>query len=404
MNRLGKVYGKDYKISLVQPKSHAGYYPGAIPMTIKLIFDLEGKILGAGIVGYDGVDKRIDVIATLIRMGGTIYDLKELELAYAPPFSSAKDPVNMAGFTAENILSGDMDAIIWSEIDQADKDKSILLDVRDKIELELGYIEGAKHIPVNDLRQRMSELDKEKEILIYCAVGIRGYIAARLLMQHGYKVKNLIGGYNFYKCVIKDFTKEVNPIECDYSDKKKQDKKHVNAVESDELTIRLNACGLQCPGPILQVSEKIKEVNEGDILEISATDPGFPVDVKAWSEKTGNQFIRTEKRAKEFVVWVRKSSGKAKKQAMTTSDKSTMVVFSGDMDKALASFIIANGAAAMGKEVTMFFTFWGLNILRRSEKVNVKKSFIEKMFGFMMPKGVNKLQLSKMNMGGMGTA
>ncbi len=404
LNRLGKVYGKDYKISLVQPKSHAGYYPGAIPMTIKLIFDLEGKILGAGIVGYDGVDKRIDVIATLIRMGGTIYDLKELELAYAPPFSSAKDPVNMAGFTAENILSGDMDAIIWSEIDQADKDKSILLDVRDKIELELGYIEGAKHIPVNDLRQRMSELDKEKEILIYCAVGIRGYIAARLLMQHGYKVKNLIGGYNFYKCVIKDFTKEVNPIECDYSDKKKQDKKHVNAVESDELTIRLNACGLQCPGPILQVSEKIKEVNEGDILEISATDPGFPVDVKAWSEKTGNQFIRTEKRAKEFVVWVRKSSGKAKKQAMTTSDKSTMVVFSGDMDKALASFIIANGAAAMGKEVTMFFTFWGLNILRRSEKVNVKKSFIEKMFGFMMPKGVNKLQLSKMNMGGMGTA
>ncbi|QUI24313.1 FAD-dependent oxidoreductase [Vallitalea pronyensis] len=404
LNRLGKVYGKDYMMTVVQPKSHAGYYPGAIPMTIKLMFDLEGKVLGAGIVGYDGVDKRIDVIATLMRMGGTIHDLKELELAYAPPFSSAKDPVNMAGFTAENILRGDMEPIIWSEIEQADQDKSILLDVRDKIELDLGYIEGAKHIPVNDLRQRMHELDKEKEILIYCAVGIRGYIAARLLNQHGYKVKNLIGGYNFYKCVIKDFTKEVNPIECDYSDKKKQDIPLINAAESDEITIRLNACGLQCPGPILQVSEKMKEVNEGDILEISATDPGFPVDVRAWCEKTGNVFMRTEKRAKEFVVWIKKGSGKAKKQEVNHSDKSTMVVFSGDMDKALASFIIANGAAAMGKDVTMFFTFWGLNILRRAEKVNVNKSFIEKMFGFMMPKGVNKLQLSKMNMGGMGTA
>lgn len=406
LNRKGKVYGKDYKISLVQPKSHAGYYPGAIPMTIKLIFDLEGKILGAGIVGYDGVDKRIDVIATLLRMGGTIYDLRNLELAYAPPFSSAKDPVNMAGFVAENILSGNMEAILWNEIDKADKDTSIILDVRDKIETELGIIDGAMHIPVNDLRERMDELDKSKEILIYCAVGIRGYIAARLLMQHGYKVKNLIGGYNFYKCIVKDFTKDLQLVDCEYSDKKKQESQLANQEpEAGELTIRLNACGLQCPGPILQVSQKIKEVNDGDVLEISATDPGFPVDVKAWCDKTGNQFLRTEKRDKEFIVWVRKgSNNKSKKEESVVVDKSTMVVFSGDMDKALASFIIANGAAAMGKEVTMFFTFWGLNVLRKSEKIHVKKSAIEKMFGWMMPKGAGKLQLSKMNMAGMGTA
>jgi NADPH-dependent 2,4-dienoyl-CoA reductase/sulfur reductase-like enzyme/peroxiredoxin family protein/TusA-related sulfurtransferase/rhodanese-related sulfurtransferase len=411
LNRLGKEYGKDYKIALVQPSSHAGYYPGAIPMTIKLIFDLEGKILGAGIVGYDGVDKRIDVIATLLRMGGTIYDLKELELAYAPPFSSAKDPVNMAGFTAENILNGDMDVVRSNEIDKFEKDKSIILDVREPIELELGYIEGAVNIPVNSLRDRMNELDNNKEILIYCAVGIRGYIASRLLGQKGFKTKNLIGGYNFYKCVNKNYSKiDQDSLDCSCCDKTEEGGETMDKVskelKKEGITIKLNACGLQCPGPIMQVSNKIKEINEGDILEISATDPGFPVDVKAWCEKTGNRFIRTEKKQKEFVVWISKGTTKIqeKSNVAVSADKSTMVVFSGDLDKALASFIIANGAAAMGKEVTMFFTFWGLNILRKAEKIKVMKSPVERMFGFMMPKGTKKLQLSKMNMGGMGSA
>ncbi|WP_066498530.1 DsrE/DsrF/DrsH-like family protein [Abyssisolibacter fermentans] len=409
LNKIGKEYGKDYKIALVQPKSHAGYYPGAIPMTIKLLFDSEGKIIGAQIVGYDGVDKRIDVIATLIRMGGTISDLKELELAYAPPYSSAKDPVNMAGFTAENILNGDMNVILWNEIDKADKEKSIILDVRDAIELELGFIEGAINIPVNSLRDRISELDKDKEILIYCAVGIRGYIASRILSQQGYKVKNLIGGYNFYKCVVKDYkkveTKSEGCVCCEDYLEESDLIKEIDVKSQNGTVIRLNACGLQCPGPIMQVSQKIKEINQGDILEISATDPGFPIDVKAWCQKTGNSFIKTEKKEKEFMVWISKGNSiVAKNHKQTNVDKSTMVVFSGDLDKALASFIIANGAAAMGKEVTMFFTFWGLNILRKDEKVKVKKSLIEKMFGFMMPKGTKKLQLSKMNMAGMGSA
>jgi NADPH-dependent 2,4-dienoyl-CoA reductase/sulfur reductase-like enzyme/peroxiredoxin family protein/TusA-related sulfurtransferase/rhodanese-related sulfurtransferase len=405
LNRLGKEYGKDYKIALVQPNSHAGYNPGAIPMTIKLIFDLEGNILGAGIVGYDGVDKRIDVIATLLRMGGTIYDLKELELAYAPPYSSAKDPVNMAGFSAENILNQDMPVVLWNEIDKISKEKSIILDVREDIELELGYIEGATHIPVNSLRDRMDELNKEKEILVYCAVGIRGYIATRILSQNGYKARNLIGGYNFYKYVVNDYKKVENTSsKIDKCEEKKTNNEAGDNVTSKGITIRLNACGLQCPGPIMQVSEKMKEVNEGDILEISATDPGFPIDVKAWCEKTGNKFIRTEKRQSEFVVWISKGSGNNASVKVKEEDKSTMVVFSGDLDKALASFIIANGAAAMGKNVTMFFTFWGLNILRKHEKVKVNKTIIEKMFGFMMPKGSKKLQLSKMNMGGMGSA
>ncbi|GMQ55750.1 CoA-disulfide reductase [Vallitalea sediminicola] len=412
LNRIGKKYQEDYKISLVQPKSHAGYYPGAIPMTIKLMFDLKGKVLGAEIIGYEGVDKRIDVIATLIKMGGTIYDLKELELAYAPPYSSAKDPVNMAGFSAENILNGDMEVILWDEIDKEDKQSSIILDVRDDIELDLGYIEGAKNIPVNSLRDRIGELDKNKEILVYCAIGIRGYIASRILTQYGYKAKNLIGGYNFYKCVVKDYTKMTGAdIDCDCCEDNsdENDKRKVEKVESLEnkgITIKLNACGLQCPGPIMQVNNKMKEINQGDILEISATDPGFPIDVKAWCKKTGNSFIKSEKREKEFAVWIGKGNDNVeiKKTSSIAADKSTMVVFSGDLDKALASFIIANGAASMGKQVSMFFTFWGLNILRKEQKVKVKKSVIEKMFGFMMPKGTKKLKLSKMHMAGMGSA
>lgn len=408
LKKNGKKYGEDYKITVIQPKSHAGYYPGAIPMVIKLIFDLEGKILGAQIVGYDGVDKRIDVIATLIRMGGTIYDLKELELAYAPPYSSAKDPVNMAGFTAENIINGNMDIVLWDEIDTVKN--AIILDVRDELELTLGSIENAINIPVNELRDRLDELDKRKEILIYCAIGIRGYIAARILEQKGYKARNLIGGYNFYKCVIKDYS-QATDIEqgcyCCGDNRKTEENKGEEMIDMDNV-IRLNACGLQCPGPILQVSNKIKEIEEGEILEVSATDPGFPIDVQSWCKTTNNTFINTEKRDKEFVVWIKKGRENMvlaqENKVVESKDGSTMVVFSGDLDKAIASFIIANGAAAMGKKVTMFFTFWGLNVIRKTEKVNVKKSFIENMLGFMMPRGTGKLALSKMHMGGMGSA
>jgi len=199
LNRLGKKYKEDYLISFIHAKSHAGYYPQALLLTIKLIFDLKGKILGAQIVGYDGVDKRIDVLATAIRFGGTIYDLKELELAYAPPYSSAKDPVNMSGFVAENILNGDVEPILWNEMKDLDREKIIILDVREAVEREMGYIEGSINIPLDELRDRMDELDKDKTIIVYCAIGLRGYIGARILKQNGFKVKNFCGGFTTYK-------------------------------------------------------------------------------------------------------------------------------------------------------------------------------------------------------------
>lgn len=175
-------------------------------------------------------------------------------------------------------------------------------------------------------------------------------------------------------------------------------------------TIRLNACGLQCPGPIMQVYERMKELKEGDILEVLATDPGFINDIKVWCSRTGNTLLKTEKREKEFLAMIQKgmveevalSDAREEQYPISNSEDKTLVVFSGDLDKAIASFIIANGAASMGRKVTMFFTFWGLNILRKHEKMNVKKGFMDRMFGIMMPRGSQRLKLSKMNMAGMG--
>jgi len=188
-----------YRTIYVHPNSHAGYYPGAKAIAMKLLFNDEGRILGAQAFGSEGVDKRIDVIATVLRLKGTVDDLAELELAYAPPFSSAKDPVNMAGYLAQNVLSGQLDIFTVKDLETLQPNEQVLLDVRTAAEYEQGHIDGAVLIPVDELRERMNELDKDKEIYAYCGVGIRGYIAARILTEHGYKVKNLTGGYRTYE-------------------------------------------------------------------------------------------------------------------------------------------------------------------------------------------------------------
>ena len=204
--KLGKDPNKDYFVALINQKSHAGYYPGATPITLKLIFAPDGKIFGAQAVGMEGVDKRIDVIATTQRLGGTIYDLCELELAYAPPFSSAKDPVNMVGFVAENILNGLASFTLWDEINKNIKenpDNQIILDVTEDFEREAFKIPNSYHIPLGQLRQRLNELDKDKLIIPYCAVGVRSYNADRILMNNGFKnVKIYPGGTSLYRAVF----------------------------------------------------------------------------------------------------------------------------------------------------------------------------------------------------------
>lgn len=391
--------GIPYKVIYVHPFAHASYYPAALPLSLKLIFNEDGKILGAQSIGYDGVDKRIDVIASVIRLGGTVHDLTELELSYAPPFSSAKDPVNMAGFTAENILNGLSDVITPSELISYDMKDVILVDVRSEIEFANGHLEGAMNLPVDNLRENLSSLDKNKEIIVYCQVGIRGYIAERILRQSGFKSKNLTGGYKTMSMLnFKPKNHSAALGEVATTTLTKSDPKNFDDV--------LDACGLCCPGPLMQVKASLDTMSDGKILKVNATDPGFYEDIKAWCSKTNNTLVNLERAGANITAYIKKGKIKSDIAEINSSlpikDNKTMVVFSGDLDKAIASFIIANGAASMGKKVTMFFTFWGLNILRKPESVPVKKDFIGKMFGIMMPRGSKKLKLSKMNMMGMG--
>jgi len=195
-----KKHDIPYLVSYTHSGSHAGYYPGATNTSIKILFSPgTGKVLGAQIVGKIGVDKRIDVLATAIRAKMTVFDLQELELAYAPPYSSAKDPINICGFVAANILKGDMEIAHWSELDALQKNGEVLIDLRTQFELNhVGKIEGALHIPIDNLRSRLSELDKQKNYIPFCAIGFRGYLAHRILVQNGFKSRNLSGGFMTY--------------------------------------------------------------------------------------------------------------------------------------------------------------------------------------------------------------
>lgn len=401
--RVLKALNIAYKAIYVHSNCHASYYPDAMPVSIKLLFNEEGKVLGAQAFGYKGVDKRIDDIAVLMRMGGTIYDMTELELAYAPPFGSAKDPVNMAAYVAENVLTGKMDVVTPSDIDNRDVQNTLLLDVRDEMEVANGKIEGSLNIPVNQLRDRMSELDKNKEILIYCAVGLRGYIASRILMANGFKVKNLTGGFKSYS-MSKFKPDKIQPDDESGEDMKKTEGMNKSNGEADVV---LDACGLCCPGPLMQLSASLKDMSEGQVLAVTASDPGFYEDVKAFCNRTNNELLSRNKDKGIITARIKKGNEKAMTSESpsgiaSNKDNKTMVVFSGELDKAIASFIIANGAASMGKKVTMFFTFWGLNILRKHDKISVQKGFMDKMFGAMMPRGSKRLKLSNMNMMGMG--
>ncbi|MEG2290142.1 MAG: CoA-disulfide reductase [Clostridium sp.] len=406
----------DYKAIHLHPSSHAGYYPGAFPVSLKLLFSpMDGKILGAQGVGLDGVDKRIDVIATAIKGNLTVFDLPDLELCYAPPYSSAKDPVNMAGYIASNIMDNLVDIFQWHEVDELSNKGEFILDVREPMEAEVGNILNSVNLPLNTLRDNLDKLPKDKTIYVYCQVGLRGYIACRLLTQHGFKCKNLDGGYKTY-CITKLplNSKDNNNCSNTNTDVKSNCFSSNNELKCEEIpkaTVTINACGLQCPGPIRKVFEEMTKMNSGDVLEIKASDPGFKKDIESWCNKTGNILLKSEfnKDSNAFVATLQKGSNTSLTESCATDisttspkDGATLVVFSGDLDKAIASFIIATGAASMGKPVTMFFTFWGLNILKRKDKPSVKKDAMEKMFDIMLPSNTSKLPLSKMNMAGMG--
>jgi TusA-related sulfurtransferase/rhodanese-related sulfurtransferase len=381
--KLARQQGLKYKAVHIHPNSHAGYYPGALPLDMKLIFQEDGKILGAQAVGYKGVEKRIDVLATAIKGNLTVYDLQDLELAYAPPYSSGKDPVNMLGYAAANILDHMLDTVRYDEIDQLVAAGNILVDVSQPEEIDLGKIEGSINIPLPELRRRLGELPKDQTIYVTCRIGLRGYIASRILAQHGFKPANLDGGYRTYASVYGNTLKKESELNQSVDDTGKAvNKKPDDFMIADIITAdkKIDATCLQCPGPIKLVYESMKMLDEGQILEVSVTDPGFSRDIKAWSIKTGNTLLKTEKEGDNLKAYIRKGRKAETEMEQKNSSSSsnqkgaTLIVFNQDMDKALASFIIATGAASMGKQVTMFFTFWGLNILRKDHPPAVKKT------------------------------
>jgi len=395
-----KAKGIEYSKAYLQPSSHAGYYPDAYPMVFKLLFcPKDGRIMGAQIIGKEGVDKRIDVVSSLVQLGKTVYDMAELELSYAPPYSSAKDPVNLAGMIAINQIEGNNPVVFLDELDKLKSAGAIILDVRTSLEYGIGHVEGAINIPFSELRQRTAELPRVKKIVICCNQGKTAYYALRVLKNLGYHdVYNLSGGFKLYKFVSAQ-QENVGIFSGNFIDKTDE----LRSVVSGQGTVfYVDATGIQCPGPIMRLAKSLEDKNVGDVIEITATDPGFKNDVDVWCKTTGNTLLSMTD--KEGKITARVQKGK-KMAASFTGDiphDKTIVVFSSDMDRAIAAFVIASGGLSLGRKVTMFFTFWGLNILRKKNPPRLKKDIFEKMFGIMMPRGTFKLKLSQMNFFGIG--
>ncbi len=410
--RFLKLKKIPYSTVLIHSSSHAGYYPGALPFTLKLNYHTEdGRVLGGQAVGYDGVDKIMEQLSIATQLGMTIFQLKEIEQAYAPPFSSAKAPVNMLGFVAENIHTGKFKTCTWKELLRRDKDSSIILDVRTQPETLIGMIEGAINIPVDELRNRLNDIPKDKKIYVYCAVGLRAYIACRILAENDFKdVYDLAGGYKTWETVTAiqsnvDIYDKYKVLKNDEIRRLDEDNTDLVNSQLSKGYVDIDACGMQCPGPVIKLKEGIDKLGVGNNIRVLASDPGFARDVKSWCNMTGHTLLKlAEEHGKVEAIIRKNETGSSQGGAGSSINKNekTIIVFNDDFDKVLAAFVIANGARAMGRKMTMFFTFWGLNILKKKHPPKVKKELISKMFGFMMPKDMDHLKLSKMNMGGLG--
>lgn len=397
-----KQMGIPYLSATIHNGSHAGYYPGSLQMDIKITFSpTDGKLYGAQIVGYDGVDTRIDQYALAIKQGATVEQLTRLEHAYAPPFSSAKDPVAISGYVAGNILSGKMTPLYWREMQQADKSQVTLVDVRTPDEYALGTIPGAINIPLDNLRERLADIPENKPVYLFCGVGLRGYLASNILKSKGYPdVRNLIGGLTTYNAATATI-KTPEGFVCDTTT-------HACPASScrcDKSIIKVDACGIQCPGPILKLKQAMDVLAVGQQLEVRATDAGFPRDAEAWCRTTGHKFLGKRAEGGIQIVEIEKAAPQVVEatQPQISEPGKTLILFSDDLDKTLATFVLANGAAATGKKVSIFFTFWGLNAIKKVRKPKVKKDIFGRMFGWMLPADSTQLALSKMNMLGIGS-
>ena len=386
-----KSLGVEYHKIYTHPASNASYYPGGAQLHLKLLFDFDGKILGAQAVGTKGVDKRIDVIGAAMQSGRTAPELAELELAYAPPFNSAKDPVNFLGMIAQNVLDG------MSELAYADAipEGVQVIDVREAAEHQAGAIPGAVNIPLGQLRGRLGELDRSREFVVSCQVGLRGYLAERILKQNGFRVRNLSGGYLTWK-----FTHQGLPAP--RREKPAPAAPATVPASSAPVVRELDVRTLACPGPIVRLKNEIEPLAPGSMLKVLAAS-SFAPDLEAWLKAGGHELLSLERKEEHLEALLRKGGGTVSSPA-PGGDGAAIVLFSNDFDKAMAALIIACGMAASGMKVGIFFTFWGLSVLRRNPGPRVSKGFVSRLFGWMLPRGAEKLALSKMNMAGIGTA
>lgn len=392
-----KATGKTYRKVYLHAGSHAGYYPGATTLHIKLLFGDDGQIYGGQVIGAEGADKRADVLATAMRAGMDVRQLAELELCYAPPFSSAKDPITVAGMIATNALDG-VTTLAYADALPAG---ARLLDVREPAELAQGTLPGAVNIPLHKLRARAFELPKDRQIVIFCQVGLRGYVAERILKQLGYDVANLSGGFLTWK--------QFQPGMWLPSDEQialastGSEGGPTLASEDEEPKTVVDVRALQCPGPVVRIKQELDGLGEGATVKVLAS-LAFAPDLASWAQCAGHKVVKLVRKDTHLEAVVRKGAPQPCTGAGAAASAGALVLFSNDLDKALAALIIATGMAAAGMQVSIFFTFWGLSVLRKHPGPQVKKSLLSAMFGFMLPKGARKLALSKMHMAGMGTA
>ena len=284
-----------------------------------------------------------------------------------------------------------------NDADWVIENNEFLLDVREPVEYEAGHIKGAENISVNELENRLNEIPENRRIYVYCQRGRRGATAVSTLQNNGFDAVNLEEGYSVYTGQYDT----ASPTAANGH----HDSAVLNRLISDDR-IKVEASGMQCPGPLLKVNEVMSGLKTGEQMEITVTDTGFCTDIEAWAKKTGNTVLKNEMNNDKVIVVLEKNAMNTNIEGhkMTeTKEGATMVVFSGDLDKALASFIIAAGAKSMGKEVTMFFTFWGLNVIKDPNAPRRNKKGLDKAFSMMMPKSASKLPISKMNMFGLGS-
>lgn len=401
--------GIPHESTIVTDHQHAGYYPGAVPLTLKLLWSPDdGRVLGAQAYGADGVDKRLDILATALAGRMTIDDLAQLELAYAPPFGSARDVVNTAAFAAQNRRDGLVRTV------NETPDGSRLLDVRPAAMAEIDPLPGAVNIPFAKLRSQLDTLDRSATWTTVCALGKTSYFAARVLAQNGFNVQSMAGGRKVGRIVGQKENAPIIAAAAPVATTTTTTSIAPTAIET------LDCGGLSCPGPLLRLKERFDTLTPGGELRVTATDPGFRADVAAWCRSAGHELISVTTEKGVVSAHLRKPAIDGKTQPSTPKHPApasatmlpenprrkgaTLVVFSGEMDKVMAALVIANGAAALGGKVTLFFTFWGITALRRERATqpSPRKNLLDKMFGWMLPRGLTRLALSRMNFGGIG--